>query len=88
MAYYYKSQTLTIYFEPIKGVLLVTGNISPTMVLKRTIASNRFTPEAENESSNFIILHHHISQLFYKGVLCAELAMDFFQNFQVDYKTY
>ena len=27
------------------GVLLVTGSISPTMVLKRTMASNKLTPE-------------------------------------------
>ena len=28
-------------------MLFVTGNISPTIVLNRTIASSRFTPEKE-----------------------------------------
>ena len=28
-----------------RGVAFVTGNMSPTMVLKRTIANKRFTPE-------------------------------------------
>ena len=31
------------------GVLLVTGSISPTMVLKRTMASNKLTPEQNIE---------------------------------------
>ena len=33
-----------IYNPPIKGVALVTGSMSPTIVLKRTMASSRFTP--------------------------------------------
>ena len=33
---------------PIRGVLLVTGNISPTIVLNKTIANNRLTPEILN----------------------------------------
>ena len=30
------------------GVLLVTGSISPTMVLNRTMASSRLTPEVSH----------------------------------------
>ena len=30
-----------------RGELLVTGSISPTIVLKRTMANNRLTPESE-----------------------------------------
>ena len=31
-----------------RGELFVTGSISPTIVLKRTMANNRFTPERKN----------------------------------------
>ena len=31
------------------GVLLVTGSISPTIVLNRTMASSRFTPEESHK---------------------------------------
>ena len=37
------------------GVLLVTGSISPTMVLKRTMASNKLTPEQNIEHDRYQI---------------------------------
>ena len=38
-----------------RGELLVTGSISPTIVLKRTMANNRLTPESEMRMRKVIL---------------------------------
>lgn len=49
-----------------RGVELVTGNISPTMVLNSTIANNRFTPENKNTAMlesvlNVCFIHNYLN---------------------------
>ena len=36
-----------IFYAPMRGELFVTGSISPTIVLNKTIANNRLTPATQ-----------------------------------------